>query len=299
MIEQWKRLIEAERRLAKLESTLQRTNRNVTAVRAAVRNDGQNVTNPFGTGGGGGGMAGIHRFPVAFSAWVTWSTTPSLITGASSNVPADGPALASAAAKLIDGFALDPANVNSESYFFGYERNRSLMAQYCDYDFRGTVTISSTACDYGAFFKVAIYDDGQFLADAERYYSGLYANLGDLFLQAEDTADQAFRLEIEWPRRNGAGTVIDRQTLVARRKLSTGSTFSTGPTYGESGTWSFEMEAPATSYHTAGAGTIYLRWGSAAAALVAGGTPGSLPTDFIEGGTPGSLPTDFIEGGLY
>lgn len=33
-------------------------------------------------------------------------------------------------------------------------------------------------------------------------------------------------------------------------------------------------------------------------ALISGGTPGSLPTDFIDGGTPGSLPTDFIDGNL-
>lgn len=33
-------------------------------------------------------------------------------------------------------------------------------------------------------------------------------------------------------------------------------------------------------------------------AFIAGGTPGSLPTNFISGGTPGSLPSDFIDGNL-
>lgn len=297
MNEQWKRLIEAERRLSHLEAALRRTNTAITGVRGAQQTDAFNVPNPFGSGGGGG--SGIHRFPVEYRAWVTWDTAPSLITGASSNVPADGPALAAAVAKIADGMTLNAANSNDISQEFGYERNRSKMTQYCGYDFRSTWSHSSSSYDLSCFFKVAFYAGGQFLADAERYYSGLYANLDDVFLQAENTADQAFRLEIQWPRRNGGGSVIGTSLLIARRTLASEDEFSAGPTFGESGTWSFAMEAPATTYSTAGSGTIFLRWGSVSIPIIAGGTPGSLPSDFIEGGTPGSLPSDFIEGGSY
>jgi hypothetical protein len=92
MNEQWKRLIEAERRLARLESTLQRQNTRIVSVNGAVRNDATDVRNPFGSGGGGGGGA-TPRFPTEFEMWVEWDTVPTLKTAASSNVPADGPAL--------------------------------------------------------------------------------------------------------------------------------------------------------------------------------------------------------------
>lgn len=58
MIEQQKRLIEAERRIARLESTLHRTNVAITSVQGAIRNDSYNVPNPFGVCEGGGAVDG-------------------------------------------------------------------------------------------------------------------------------------------------------------------------------------------------------------------------------------------------
>lgn len=59
MNEPWKRLIEAERRVMRLESLLQRQNTQIVSVAGAIQNDALNVMNPFGVceGGGGGGDA--------------------------------------------------------------------------------------------------------------------------------------------------------------------------------------------------------------------------------------------------
>ena len=298
MNEPWKRLIEAERRVMRLESLLQRQNTQIVSVAGAIQNDGRNPSNPFGSGGGGG-TSGIIRFPISYEMWVEWDTVPTLKTGASLNPTADVTGLANAVSELESGFTLDSTSgLNGESYFFGFERNREMMAQFGDYDFRpGWVEPGTSFNSAEAYFKFAAFSDGQWLADAEVVGSGAYENLGDVFYAAEDTATQAIRIEIGWARRNGIGAHIDDDILIARRTLASADDFSYGPTYGESGTWSFAMECPANTYHNAGSGTIFLRWGTAAASIVSGGSPATLPSDIVDGGTPADLPTDIIDGG--
>ena len=299
MNEQWKRLIEAERRVARLESGLSRTNRNVVSVQGQIQNGSQNITNPFGSGGGGG-TGGIHRFPIEYEMWVEWDTVPTLKTGASLNPTADVTALANAVSELETGFVLNASsNLSGEGYFWGYERNRSMMAQYGEYDFRpGWPEPGTGSNDAEAYFKFARYEDGEWLADAAVATSGAYDNLGDVFYEATASAGNTIRIEIGWGRRNGIGSHIDDDILVARRTLASADDFSYGPTYGDSGTWAFTMECPANTYHNAGSGTIYLRWGEPLESIYSGGSPDDLPADAFDGGDPADLPTDIIDGGL-
>lgn len=288
MNEQWKRLIEAERRVARLEQTLRRTNTAINGIRGAQQTDAFNVPNPFGSGGGGGG-GGMVRFETNYDVWVEWSTAPTLITGASSNVPADGPALAEAVNLLEDGITVSNLNTFTTSWFFDHVENR--LFQSARYKWLGLSLYNRETA-----WKVTKYDGGNFLIDQDEISDG--ADIDERSL--DSTSGDRFYFSARWNRRNGGGSIIGTDTLVAMRTSGSAETFVNGPIYGTRGVWSFAMECPATTYHTSGSGTIYLRWGTAIATpLVAGGTPGSLPTDFIAGGTPGSLPSDFIEGGSY
>lgn len=291
MIEQQKRLIEAERRIARLESTLHRTNVAITSVQGAIRNDSYNVPNPFGTGGGG--TAEINRFPTAFEMWVEWDTVPTLKTGASSNVPADGPALADAVSALEVGLELDSGNLNDTDHLHFYDTSSSMVALFYLGDYRDTHNYGGVSSDFEFYFRATWYQDGDFVADTvvPAGYEGA--------LTAESTATQVTRIEIDWPRRNGIGTVIGSDRIIARRTLASEDNFTYGPTYGTTGTWSFAMECPATTYHNAGSGTIYLRWGTATESIVGGGTSGSLPADAYDGGSADSLPADIIDGGTF
>lgn len=291
MNEQWKRLIEAERRLAGLESKLFRTNQNVAAVQGAIRNDAFNVPNPFGTGGGG--TVDINRFPIAYEMWVEWDTVPTLKTGASLNVPADGPALADAVSALEVGLELDSGNVNSIDHRHVFDTSSSMMTLLYDGDYRDSHVYGGILNDFEFYFRALWYQDGDFLADPQSP-GGIEASIAP-----ESTATQATRIELDWPRRNAIGSVIGSDRLIARRTLASEDNFAYGPTYGESGTWSFAMECPATTYQNAGSGTIFLRWGTATESIVAGGISSSLPADSYDGGSADSLPADIIDGGTF
>jgi hypothetical protein len=294
MNEQWKRLIEAERRLARLESTLQRTNTRIVSVNGAVRNDATDVRNPFGSGGGGGGGA-TPRFSTEFEMWVEWDAVPTLKTAASSNVPADGPALAETVSQLETGFLLNSTVGNSTNSYWMYDTTSSRLAVYfqvsCSYVINHSGNTNNANCN----FTFAWYEDDTFRADA--YTDG--PTFGQGAIVAQTFTGSLTRIEMQYPRRNAGGAIISTATVTARRTLASTSVFSYGPKYGENGTWSFAMECPATTYHNAGSGTIYLRWGTATESIVAGGTSGSLPSDSYDGGSADSLPADIIDGGTF
>jgi hypothetical protein len=240
MNEQWKRLIEAERRLARLESTLQRQNTRIVSVNGAVRNDANDIPTVVTVGGGGGGSGGVHRFPVTFDMWVEWTTEPALITGASSNVPADGPALAEAVDILGVGFTLNASNEDTGRINeFLYDTHSSQPAMFVNLEFAGTATVSGRTEAWTADFKLAYFDDGMFLADAKQpVYSG---SLFQGEMGPETTASGAIRMAISWPRRNSGGSWIGSSSISARRNIASEDSFDFGPTHGETGVWSFPM----------------------------------------------------------
>lgn len=293
MNEQWKRLIEAERRVARLESAVQRTNTAITGVQGALRNDSQNVVPPFGTAGGvGSGL--FPRLPTSYLMWVTWSTVPTLITGASLNVPADGPALAATVSAMSSGFSLNSSTTNYTPSDYLYDLGTGQLAIVTTIIGVFYVTHSGNNNQAYANFDYSWRANGTYQADSAagdiNFHQGTIVG---------DTDPLSFlHIEMQWPRRNELGVFIGAQWIRARRKATAATTFTYGPKYAETGVWAFDMECPATPFTTAGEGTIYIRWGESTAAMIAGGTPGSLPTDFIAGGTPGSLPNDFIDGNL-
>jgi len=300
MNEPWKRLIEAERRVMRLESLLQRQNTQIVSVAGAVRNDGQNVTNPFGSGGGGGGIGAVHRFSESLEVWVEWATTPTVKAGASSNPTADVTALAEAISFLEVGVTLDLETTNTEygliENIFLYDTGSSRAAMYLRLKANNLTSISGSMQFYTCDVRLSLFDDGEFLIDPD--YPGspsgaLFRN--DITTGIGDELNSV--IAVSYPRRNGIGSVIGGAVVAAYRTEASGATFGYGPTYGESGTWSFAMECPETTYINAGNGTLYVRWGDAAASIVSGGTPDALPTDIISGGSPASLPTDIIDGG--
>jgi len=285
--EQWKRLIEAERRVARLESSLSRTNQNVVAVQGQIQNSSQNITNPFGSGGGGGG-AGLHRFAIEYNVWVEWDTVPTLKTGASLNPTADVTSLAEAVSRLEEGVTFTNASVGafgSSVISWGYDIASGEMFQLIGY---GEIVDPP----YTALWSIVKFDGGNFVIDKTATWDQDFSDECTL------SESSRFRLICEWNRRNGVGAIIGTPDLTARRTSGSEDTFSYGPTLGDSGTWSFEMECPETTYNNAGSGTIYLRWGEPLESIYSGGSPDDLPADAFDGGSPDDLPTDIIDGGL-
>lgn len=289
MNESVSRLIEAERRIARSESELRNLSTKLAGVRQDLRNRSQSPINQIRTVTGGGGD-GMHRFAVEYEAWVEWDTVPTLKTGASSNPTADVTSLATAVSSLEEGFTLDIDTLNDSSSFYWHDHAKASMIAGVDYRFE-----SADSVPWSAFTRFAKWDTSGFIADPKITGSG--PAIDETSYGSESSSSSVYRLLLNWNRRNGIGTVIGTDTLTARRTLSSEDEFGYGPTYGDSGTWSFEMECPATTYHNAGSGTIFLRWGTTVPSIVSGGTPDSLPTDIIDGGGPGSLPTDIIDGG--
>lgn len=91
MNEPWKRLIEAERRIMRLESLLQRQNTKIVSVAGALNNDGQNITNPFGSGGGGGTGSGF-RWETRYRIRCVFNTAPAFSSSGSANATLDSEA---------------------------------------------------------------------------------------------------------------------------------------------------------------------------------------------------------------
>ena len=247
MNEPWKRLIEAERRLMRLESKLQRQNTKIASVSGMLQNQGQNVVNPFGTGGTTGGMI---RFETSYTVRVSWSTTPTLINAASSNVAADGPALTDATTLMSTGFAATDINTFTPNWY--HDDVAISMFQRAYYKFLGLSTYNKETA-----FSIAKYDGGDYLIDQDLYNDGYDIDERSL----TPTSGDRFYLSVRWNRRNFAGSIIGTDTLVAMRTSGSSNTFTSGPEFGTSGTWSFAMDCPATTYHNAGSGTIYLDWG--------------------------------------
>ena len=270
--------------MARLESSLSRTNQNVVAVQGQIQNSSQNITNPFGSGGGGG-TGGMHRFATQYEVWVEWDTVPTLKTGASSNPTADVTSLADAVSSLEEGCVFS----NSTTFYdteiiWGHDNASNLLFQHVRYG-----DLISTR--YSANWSLLKFDGGNHVIDKDPMWSGNFSDECDLYDAIR------FRLISRWNRRNGIGSITGTASLTARRTSASSNTFSYGPTLGESGTWSFEMECPETTYHNAGSGTIYLRWGEPLESIYSGGSPDDLPADAFDGGSPDDLPTDIIDGG--
>lgn len=252
MNESWKRLIEVERRLAALDTSIYRTNQSLLRSSAAIRNDAMNVPDPFGTGGGGGGgTSSMVRFPTSFTVRVTWTVAPTLKSGASQNVAADGPELAAAAANMVTGFVNDKTNTIVE-FLWAYDSAAAKLYQRATYDADQTVGVNSVQQQWA----INKFDGGNFAID----YMQVPQTDMDISNLIKTPVDTRFHAWIEWPRRNGAGAIIGYDALMAERTFASTDTFTSGPIYGQSGSWSFAMACAATAYHNAGTGTIYLDW---------------------------------------
>lgn len=234
-----------------------------------------------GTGVGGG----LHRFPTRYKVWVEWTTAPTLKTGASSNPAADGPALAECVAKMATGMIVEKSNLNP--IFMGWGR------EFTGYLYQ-RVEYQTDTLDLNAYWNLVKSDLGYAIdLDDEPYTTG---DIDDTLFSP---TNPRFGLEASWIRRNGIGGAIGTDTLQCNRTSGSTSSFTTGPKYGESGVWSFAMTCPATTYHNAGSGTIFLEWGDGVeATVITGGAPGSLPGNIFDGGTPADLPSDIIDGGV-
>lgn len=284
MNESVSRLIEAERRIARSESELRNLSTKLAGVRQDLRNRSQNPINQIRTvtGGGGGGM---HRFATQYEIWVEWDTVPTLKTGASSNPTADVTSLAEAVSDMEVGYLLSVDNISSYSSLWHYDPLSSALFQQAAYEFADF--------NWSTLWSLVKWDGGNFLIDSAPNYLG--TDIDEYSLSP--ISDSRFNLSVTWNRRNGIGTIIGSDTLVAMRTSLSEDEHTFGPTYGDSGEWSFAMACAETTRHNAGSGTIFLRWGTSVPSIVSGGTPDSLPTDIIDGGGPGSLPTDIIDGG--
>lgn len=261
MNESWKRLIEVERRLAALDTSIYRTNQSLLRSSAAIRNDAMNVPDPFGTGGGGGGgTSSMVRFPTSFTVRVTWTVAPTLKSGASQNVAADGPEFASALSDMESGFHVNKTLIMPTGFehpwYFDSIVGKAFQRQQFGFD-NATDQDSALAAMYTKW-TLNKYVDGLYAIDYDAYEDRSVDI--DVAHLSKGTGSDRFYLACNWPRRDGLGYVIGYGQLIAVRTYTSTDTFSTGPKYGEHGTWSFAMECPATTYHNAGSGTIYLDW---------------------------------------
>lgn len=253
MNEYWKRLLEVERRIASADQAINRANQSLLQTAATLRNEGLNVTNPFGTTTGG--TSTMVRFPTVFTVRVTWTVVPTLINAASQNVAADGPELAAAAADMVTGFVCSkPAAtlVSSRTWAMSLDVGGSLY-QRAIYNAGG----QKNGYNWNSEWNLNKFDGGNFAIDYDDASSGTELDVVNI---AKDPYTPRFFLSFNWPRRNFAGAIIGTDLLTAVRTFASTDTFTSGPIYGQSGSWSFAMACAATAYHNAGTGTIYLDW---------------------------------------
>lgn len=258
-----------------------------------------------GTGGG----SGLHRFPTRYKVWVEWDTVPTLKTGASANVPADGPALAEAVSKMATGYICTATWVLGYRPHFFYDPvvETSYQGAWTEYTY-GTFP-SSSSQNWYVSLVLHKRDGGDYLIDhwpellpgppAVDSFQPPPGPLGDrTLLESDPFKPMNFCLLHRWIRRTALGAFSSYQVLSATRDGGT-LVRTSGPKYGESGFWSFPMHCDETDYSNEGDGTIYLGWGDyATTTIVGGGSPGALPPNIISGGTPGSLPSNIISGGV-
>lgn len=249
----------------------------------------------------GVGGSGVHRFPNRYKVWVDWATTPTLKTGASANVPADGPALAEAVSKMATGFILEQGPfIYSPHFYFDPVANASYQGFWRAHPIK---TVLSSIPAPGWYVSLVLHkrDGGDYTIDywPEGLDGPADYRAGTRQLVDDETYSQPpFCLYLQWTRRNSLGVPTTPGRLQAIRDGGT-MVRSNGPKFGESGFWSFPMDCNETDHSNAGNGTIYLGWGDyATTTIVGGGTPASLPANIISGGTPGSLPSNIISGGV-
>jgi len=257
-VENWSRLIELERRASSIQGEIQRQANELARLSQNIKIVAGNVTNLPPSGGGGGAVA-LHRFPESYTVRVTWSTAPTLITGASSNPTADTTSLAAAVSAMVSGLACSIANyITGGTYCVWDETTGQMIQVWGTHQFTesGSENLSSR-------FLVGRYADGSYKADPKLNAPSV-AGIQHYAIGSQTTNVVSnvniLQLTRRWSRRNGIGSIIGNDTLSAGRTVASSDSFGTGPTYGETGSWSFAMECPATSYHNAGSGTIFLEW---------------------------------------
>ena len=107
------------------------------------------------------------------------------------------------------------------------------------------------------------WDGSNFLIDSAPNYLG--TDIDEYSLSP--ISDSRFNLSVTWNRRNGIGTIIGSDTLVAMRtSLSEDEhTFGLRTAIQANGRSRWHAE---TTRHNAGSGTIFLRWGTSVPSIV-------------------------------
>lgn len=253
------RLVELERRASSIQGEIQRQANALARLSQNIKIIANTVPALPPSGGGGGGSVSLHRFPESFTVRVTWDTAPTLITGASSNPTADTTSLADAVAAMVAGLVCSITNYNTGGTYCVWDETTSQMIQVWgphQYNESGTEFLLSR-------ITIGRYADGDFKADP-KFNAPSVAGVQHYAIGSQTASvasnSNILQLSRRWSRRNGIGSVIGNGTVLAGRTVASSDSFGAGPTYGETGSWSFPMECPASSYHNAGSGTIYLEW---------------------------------------
>lgn len=148
MNEQWKRLIEAERRLLRLESTLHRTNNAITGVQSALQNESRNVVNPYGFCDGGGGPC--ETFLDTICVRLEWYEYWWAATVRRTNSPTTPGSV---------GFKIQPPNAGAGGYV-AYSNSVISAGMFAGFsmtktsEIDGTAVFEKTATDFSAWLRI-------------------------------------------------------------------------------------------------------------------------------------------------
>ena len=239
----------------RLESLLQRQNTRIVSVAGALQNDGQNAPKPFGSGEAS--VSGIRRFPTDFTMRVEWTTRPTVSVTA--NATLDDAAMTAFCDAVEAGIVVDGSNddgVKNLRYMYDGYSSQPIIHVSCQHVKNITITGSSRL--FYMYYRFACRDDGTFLADAN------YAlNLADLFAGTADPetfAPAVTRIDGSLPFYSASGAEYGAHMLSLRRTLASEDEFVSGPKFGETGQWEFDMECLATGRTTAGTGKLFFEW---------------------------------------
>ena len=121
MNEQWKRLIEAERRIARIEAGLGRTRANVAGIQGQLQNSAQNVLKPSS----GGTTTSGFRWETRYRVRCIFNTAPTFSSAGSANATLDSASFTAAVNFLSDWhefesweYPASPASPYRYAYFY-------------------------------------------------------------------------------------------------------------------------------------------------------------------------------------